>query len=181
MKTQPLDAIEIPVPCTASWEAMRGDERKRFCTLCKLHVYNLSEMPRKEAETLVSGASGKVCVRLYRRPDGTVLTRHCRRLVAFRRAAGALAAGFLAALFGASAMSCRKETGKPQLMGKPMPPPVPAVTRPPGPRMGDVCLPPVAPPKVDMGATICPPKPEPPPARMGKVACPLPPGPDPLA
>ncbi len=83
----PLDAIEIPVSCLASWDAMKGDDRMRFCGSCRLHVYNLSDMTRQEAEALVTGATGKVCVRLYRRPDGKVLTRSCRAAMLVRRLA----------------------------------------------------------------------------------------------
>lgn len=95
----PLDAIEIPVPCPAKWEEMKGDDRVRFCASCRLHVYNLSGMGRKEAEALVTGATGRLCVQLYRRPDGTVLTRSCRAVRWMRRstrtALGAVAAGIL--------------------------------------------------------------------------------------
>ena len=89
MATNPLDAIEIPVPCKASWEGMKGDDRVRHCDLCRLNVYNLSGMARKEAEALLTGSKGRVCVRLYRRPDGTVLTRNCRIFVNLRRATAA--------------------------------------------------------------------------------------------
>ncbi len=90
--SNPLDAIEIPVPCQVPWEGMKGDERMRFCGLCKLNVYNLTEMSRKEAEALVSVSGSKICVRLYRRPDGKVLTRSCRAVLALRRTARAAAA-----------------------------------------------------------------------------------------
>ena len=94
--SNPLDAIEIKIPCQASWAEMAGDERMRFCKLCRLHVYNLAEMTRKEAEALVVGSTGRVCVQLYRRPDGTVLTRSCRAARRIRRLA-AMAASLVAA------------------------------------------------------------------------------------
>lgn len=72
-----LDLIQIASPCHVSWDDMTGDERRRFCRHCNLHVYNLSDMPRDEAEALVSGAEGRTCIRLFRRADGTVLTRDC--------------------------------------------------------------------------------------------------------
>lgn len=56
---------------------MYGDARKRFCGDCKLNVYNLSDMTRDEAEALIMNAEGRLCVRFYRRRDGTVLTRDC--------------------------------------------------------------------------------------------------------
>src|SRR5690348_11198318 len=46
-----LDRIQIASPCEASWDAMNGDDRVRFCGLCEKNVYNLSAMTRDEAET----------------------------------------------------------------------------------------------------------------------------------
>jgi hypothetical protein len=57
---------------------MAGNERVRFCGQCQRHVYNLSEMARTEAEALVAEKEGRLCVRFYRRPDGTMLTRNCQ-------------------------------------------------------------------------------------------------------
>jgi len=56
---------------------MDGDARTRHCQLCKLNVYNLSGMTRPEAEKLVKEKEGNLCVRFYRRTDGTVLTQNC--------------------------------------------------------------------------------------------------------
>lgn len=72
-----LDQIEIASPCTARWEEMTGDDRTRHCSHCSLNVYNISAMTKEEATTLVAGAEGRVCIRLYRRTDGTVLTQDC--------------------------------------------------------------------------------------------------------
>lgn len=77
MKTSPLDHIKIASPCSADWNEMYGDNRKRFCSECRLNVYNLSEMSRREAENFLFEAEGRVCVRLYRRKDGTVITQDC--------------------------------------------------------------------------------------------------------
>jgi hypothetical protein len=71
-----LDDLQIATPCPMKWNDMRGDERKRFCGRCKLHVYNLSEMAKAEATALVS--AGGVCVTMRRRADGTVITNDCR-------------------------------------------------------------------------------------------------------
>ncbi|MBI3550120.1 MAG: hypothetical protein HY078_13870 [Elusimicrobia bacterium] len=80
-----LDALTLASPCTQSWDAMEGDERVRFCGLCRLNVYNLSAMPRAEAEALVASREGRLCVRFYQRADGTILTRDCPvGLAAFR-------------------------------------------------------------------------------------------------
>jgi hypothetical protein len=56
---------------------MSGDDRVRFCDLCNLHVYNISQLTRREAETLVAKTEGRLCARMFRRADGTVITRDC--------------------------------------------------------------------------------------------------------
>lgn len=56
---------------------MAGDERIRHCALCDLNVYNFAAMTRDEIRELLVRAEGRVCARLYRRADGTLLTRDC--------------------------------------------------------------------------------------------------------
>lgn len=75
--THPLDDIKIASPCSADWNEMYGNDRKRFCGDCKLNVYNLSDMTRVEAENLLMISEGRLCVRFFRRADGTVLTKNC--------------------------------------------------------------------------------------------------------
>jgi hypothetical protein len=72
-----LESIQIASPCTAKWDEMIGDERARFCTHCQKDVFNLSAMPRDEAESFMRERTADVCVRLYKRFDGTVLTTDC--------------------------------------------------------------------------------------------------------
>jgi TonB family protein len=73
----PLDNIDVAAPCTAEWRFMHGNDRVRFCGQCNLNVYNLSAMTREEAEDLIRKTEGRLCVRFYRRIDGTVLTQNC--------------------------------------------------------------------------------------------------------
>jgi len=76
--TNSLENIKIASPCAADWNEMIGDDRTRFCGACKLNVYNLSGMSRLEAENLILQSEGnRLCVRFYRRADGTVLTNDC--------------------------------------------------------------------------------------------------------
>ncbi len=79
--TNYLDQIEIASPCTALWESMTGNETKRHCSLCNLDVYNISTMNKNEAEEFLAMSlpQGRVCARLYRRSDGTILTDNCPR------------------------------------------------------------------------------------------------------
>lgn len=56
---------------------MIGDNRKRYCGECKLNVFNLSGMSKTEAENLIMNAEGRLCVRFYKRADGSVITEDC--------------------------------------------------------------------------------------------------------
>jgi hypothetical protein len=72
-----LDNVRIAAPCSADWDNMFGNERVRFCEQCQLNVYNLSEMSKSEAERLIDQTEGRLCVRLYRRQDGSIITQNC--------------------------------------------------------------------------------------------------------
>ena len=72
-----LDDIRIAAPCHMSWDAMDGDGAVRHCQACRRHVYDLSQMTLDEAAQTILEHEGRLCVRLYRRADGTVITRDC--------------------------------------------------------------------------------------------------------
>ena len=103
-----LDRIAVASPCPMSWNDMVGDDRARFCKQCNLNVYNISAMTRLEAESFIANAEGRICARLYRRADGTILTKDCPvGLRAVRRKvsrAAATAFSALISLFGGSAI-----------------------------------------------------------------------------
>lgn len=75
--TNRLDNIRVAAPCSADWDGMFGNERVRLCEQCHLHVYNLSEMSRVEVNRLINQAEGRLCVRFYRRRDGSIITQNC--------------------------------------------------------------------------------------------------------
>ena len=100
-----LDVIDVKEPCPEPWENMSGEGAARFCGSCRMNVYNLSAMTRLEAEALVEQREGRVCVRFYRRADGTVSTADCApiRFAKLRKAARRTmtgAAALLVALLG---------------------------------------------------------------------------------
>src|SRR5262245_26227769 len=76
-KGKSLDRLYVSSPCNADWETMPGDERVRFCSQCHLNVYNISALTRKQAEKLIAETEGRLCAKLYRRADGTIITRDC--------------------------------------------------------------------------------------------------------
>ncbi len=79
-----LDFIRVRTECSVPWDSMAGDDKVRHCALCKLNVYHLSNMTREEAEGVIGQREGRFCVRLFRRTDGTILTRDCSPIRARR-------------------------------------------------------------------------------------------------
>ena len=149
-----LQSIEIPNPCTESWDTMRGDEQVRHCGVCKKNVYNLSAMPQAQAAALVAETvDGDLCVRFYLRSDGTVMDSDCStstrvkfhramrtlpRMAAGAAGAAAVVAAAAHAAPGTPARPGQKPTvveasivkdqepPQPVMMGTPLPPPVEA-------------------------------------------------------
>jgi hypothetical protein len=118
--TNPLNNIKIASPCSQDWDAMIGDNRRRFCGECKLNVYNLSGMTKAEAENLVSNEEGRLCVRFYKRADGSVITQDCpvgwarlkQRTRVFATAALSLIISLFSGVLFVSLFSKQKEIGK---------------------------------------------------------------------
>ncbi len=69
-----LDAAHVREPCTAEWDAMVGSDRIRFCASCRKDVYDVSAFTADEAEVLLRGASGRVCIIVERDAKGRTLT-----------------------------------------------------------------------------------------------------------
>ena len=129
---------------------MQGDEVKRYCGQCRLHVHDTSNMSREQVVGLLEETGGRCCLRIWRRPDGRVITRDCnrirraiaRRLQWIRTAAAGLFAivglGSCAqdhSLTGVVAWPGPKPLSTPSTMGKPAPSPAPA-EKPPAPGEG---------------------------------------------
>jgi len=77
-----LPQVVIPVPCRVDWNTMTridGDGRARFCDSCTRPVYDSASMTRGELHDLIATHEGRrlPCLRLHRRPDGTIVTRDC--------------------------------------------------------------------------------------------------------
>jgi hypothetical protein len=170
-----LEDLRIATPCNADWDEMAGDARVRFCGKCEKNVYNLSEMPRTEAESLVREREGRLCVRFYQRQDGTVLTTDCpmgvrkkrlrQRVWASITSATASAMLVLGAWCGRARADLALHDGKQPhtsarlpMMGEPAPSPRPEVMGqlvappPQPPMMGKPTLP--KPHKVNMGGPV---------------------------
>jgi hypothetical protein len=120
--TSRLDNIRVAAPCSADWDSMFGNERVRLCEQCHLNVYNLSEMSRVEADRLFNQAEGRLCVRFYRRLDGSIITQNCPvGLRAIRRklsrVATAVASFVLSLMAGVGFYRFTDNLFRPHLMG----------------------------------------------------------------
>lgn len=135
----PLNNIKIASPCSADWNRMDGDDRKRYCGDCKLNVYNLSGMTKYDAEHLLRMSEGRLCVRYYQRADGSILTQDCpvgwakvkQRVSLFAAATFSLILSLFGAMFVVSMFSRRTV-----VMGKIAPRAIPTPT--PEPLMGAI-------------------------------------------
>lgn len=122
----PLNNLKIASPCSANWNEMIGDNRQRHCGDCQLNVYNLSGMTQTEAENFLMNAEGRVCVRFFKRTDGTILTKDCpvgwqavKRRVS--KTATAFASLIFAALGGIGLTNYFAKASEQHTMGKMMP------------------------------------------------------------
>lgn len=105
-----INNLRVAKPCPTSWESMTGDERTRHCDLCSLNVYNISAMTEKEAQKLISEREGRLCIRFYRRADGTVITKDCPvGLRAVQKRVTRFAGATLAAVLGLFSISYGQE------------------------------------------------------------------------
>ena len=112
-----LENVRVASPCNASWDEMLGDDRVRFCTSCEKNVFNLSAMPRVDAERLLAERmNGELCVRFYQRADGTVMTQDCPvGVTKKRRKLAVLAAAGAGAMALAATSMFTRTMGKPAL------------------------------------------------------------------
>jgi hypothetical protein len=154
----PLDKVRVAAPCNADWDAMIGNDRSRFCSQCSLNVYNLSSLTRSEAESLIAGSEGRLCVRFYRRADGSILTENCpvgltrirRRISYLSKAITSAVLSFFAGLGLYETLSALSPTDPPprhMTMGTmvrerklPVLPPTPVIEPMPRATMGDIAV-----------------------------------------
>ncbi|MBY0549458.1 MAG: hypothetical protein K2W95_19435 [Candidatus Obscuribacterales bacterium] len=77
-KKRAIDSLAIDLPCPIPWTHMKGDDKIRHCDVCDLNVHNLSAMTEYEiGDFLAANAGVRVCVNMFKRPDGTIVTDRC--------------------------------------------------------------------------------------------------------
>ncbi len=109
-----VNKLRVASPCSIGWKTMTGDERVRHCHACQLNIYNTTEMTTKEVEHLIENREGRLCIRLFRRSDGTVLTKDCPvGLRAVRKRIGIFAGAAMSAVLGLFSVSFGQKEAKP--------------------------------------------------------------------
>lgn len=101
-----IDSLRIASPCHVGWDSMLGDERVRHCDSCKLNVFNIAELTSNEVQELLIAREGRLCIRMFRRADGTVITKDCPvGLQAYQKRVAKVAGAALTAILGLFSVS----------------------------------------------------------------------------
>lgn len=111
-----LETVSVDHPCPKRWSELVGDDTRRFCSECRLHVTNLSAMTRAEGEAFLAEQTGSVCVTYVPATGGGARPLESRpRAGLLRRLAhlAALALGVLAFLPGCRPADARPDGGTP--------------------------------------------------------------------
>lgn len=112
--------VRIASPCASDWAKMTGDDRVRHCAECNLNVYNFAAMTGFEIADLLANRRGRrVCARIYRRADGTMITQDCPKglRAVIRRVSQVAGAAFAAAMslnFAVAQSPASSQTSVPQ-------------------------------------------------------------------
>lgn len=108
-----VNKLRVAKPCPTSWETMRGDSKVRFCDLCSLNVYNFSEMTAEEIQNLIAKSDGRICGRMYKRADGTILAQDCPvGIRAYYKRTARFASAALTAILGLFSISFAQSDSK---------------------------------------------------------------------
>lgn len=65
-RNEKLNRLTIGFQCTTSWDAMQGDEQRRFCSGCHREVLDFAQMTPRQIRAHVEASRGKLCARLTR-------------------------------------------------------------------------------------------------------------------
>jgi len=77
-----LERARVASPCPMKWDDLTptGENAIRHCEACGLNVHNFAELTARQAEALLQHAAEtgeRLCGVLWRRADGTIITRNC--------------------------------------------------------------------------------------------------------
>lgn len=140
LPSEKMDSLRVARPCSQKWDLMKGNDQKRYCEHCQLHVHNLSAMSPRQIH-LLSQKSGRRCVAYFQTKDGGIRLRSRFAFLgkSFSRTRR-LAASLLALLFPFSFISCNSKPGGPETMTSPEITQQPASPAPAPMPMGEAVL-----------------------------------------
>ena len=77
-----LERARVASPCPMKWDDLTptAEEAIRHCQACGLNVHNFADLSTREAERLLQRAAEtgeRLCGVLWRRADGTIITKNC--------------------------------------------------------------------------------------------------------
>jgi hypothetical protein len=114
----PLDQVSVASPCKVSWDSMLGNDQVRFCGQCQQRVFNLSAMTSANAQAIVDQRNGRMCIRFFKRADGTMMARDCPvGLRAIRRRVAMIGSAVLAAVVAGLGFGVFSNFGNGAVMG----------------------------------------------------------------
>ena len=104
--------VAIEKPCEESWAAMAGGARARHCELCDKKVHDFASMTSREIAKLLAQSDGRVCARMTRRENGSLVTLDAGSLAGGGRLAAQMAVS-ASLLLGASSGMAQAGVEKP--------------------------------------------------------------------
>jgi hypothetical protein len=104
----------IERPCPVKWESMVGDEKRRYCEHCQLHVHNLSAMTASERSEVLAPGSEHKCISYLTRADANAPAGKAQLMLQSL----SWLPRWLAVIVAIFSSSCAK-----RCTGEPMPPP----------------------------------------------------------
>jgi hypothetical protein len=143
--------LRIQSPCPKRWEELFGAGSRRFCSECKLHVHDATQLTSTEARALVADATARVCMKMEYDASGAPVFRDSAtrkgeegRVMRAARWAMTAAAGVLAACQGGSSTASSSTPSSPAGVA----PTTTAMGKIAAPQLGGVEVPP--PPRIEM-------------------------------
>lgn len=74
---QALSKVKIASPCKVPLSEMEDRGNCFHCKSCDLNVYQFSKLTNSEIADLMNDNNEKLCIGIFRREDGTIITKDC--------------------------------------------------------------------------------------------------------
>ncbi|MEP7013351.1 MAG: carboxypeptidase-like regulatory domain-containing protein [Acidobacteriota bacterium] len=116
-RTEKFNRLAIGSECHTSWDAMQGNDRRRFCAECQRDVLDFERLTPREISAHLEASHGRLCARLTRTGGRLSVFEPVEPLDPLRpstpRRASSVAAALLAAGLGFGVGSAQTDPGAP--------------------------------------------------------------------